>query len=125
MKVYYAHPVSLYDTKVEKRDIELLQKLGFEVVNPNAPEHTAAYGQRKRDGITKDNGFEYFVELAATCDLCAFRAFPSGDIGSGVGKEVASFIFADKPVIELPTGVMRRTMPIELTKEVLRDSGAR
>ncbi len=34
MKIYYAHPMSLYGTLQEKRDIETLKALGFEVVNP-------------------------------------------------------------------------------------------
>lgn len=37
-KVYYAHSLHLYNTPQEKRDIELLEKLGFEVLNPNQPE---------------------------------------------------------------------------------------
>ena len=35
MKVYYAHPINYYNTAVEKKDIETLEKLGFEVFNPN------------------------------------------------------------------------------------------
>lgn len=39
MKIYYAHCQAIYGTVQEKRDIELLQRLGFEVVNPSDSIH--------------------------------------------------------------------------------------
>jgi hypothetical protein len=116
MKAYYAHPVSIYHTIQEVRDIKLLNALGFEVEDPNTTEHAAAY---------EKYGMGHFVEVAKACDLCAFRAFPSGEIGSGIAAEIAVFTAAGKPVIELPSGVLRRTLSVEETKEMLRDSGAR
>ena len=35
MTVYYAHPMAIYGTPQEDRDIETLENLGFTVVNPN------------------------------------------------------------------------------------------
>jgi len=37
-KIYYAHPLNIYNTAQEKRNIATLESLGFEVVNPNCAE---------------------------------------------------------------------------------------
>lgn len=116
MRVYYAHPVSIYGTLCESRDIKTLQDLGFEVENPNTPEHTAAY---------EKVGMLHFFEVARKCDLCAFRSFASGEIGAGIADEIAVFTSAGKPVIELPSGILRRTLGLGETRELLRDLGAR
>ncbi len=123
-KVYYAHPVSLYGTKQEQRDLESLAAMGFEILNPNTEEHTINY-EKVTVGADGVRDFNYFINLARTCDVCAFRAFPDGSISSGVAKEIEVFVLDKKPYFELPTGIIRRTLSIEHTKEVLRDSGAR
>jgi hypothetical protein len=65
MRIYYAHCIAIYDTPQEQRDIETLQQLGFEVVNPNCPESANGY---------KVLGMEYFRQFADTCDAIAFRS---------------------------------------------------
>jgi hypothetical protein len=107
-RVYYAHPMSLYGTPQESRDVELLQSLGFEVVNPNAP----AFSR-----LTFNN----YLTLAATCDLIAFRALPDGSITCGVAKEIKM----GPPVIELPSGVSRRALTLQQTLETLAELGER
>lgn len=43
MKVYYARPISIYNTKQDERDIQLLEAIGFEVNNPNKAELVERY----------------------------------------------------------------------------------
>jgi hypothetical protein len=103
-----------HNTPVEQRDLALLKALGFEVVNPNTPEHDAVY---------KASGMAHFDKLIEGCDALAFRAFPDGGIPAGVVHEIAAAI--DKPVFELPGGILRRALSVAVTRETLRDSGAR
>ena len=36
-KAYYAHCLSIFNTPQERRDVAVLETLGFEVYNPPAP----------------------------------------------------------------------------------------
>jgi hypothetical protein len=112
MRCYYAHPMTIYNTPQEERDILLLGQLGFVVVNPNAPEHSEAYGKE---------GMKYFMQLASECDVIAFRALPDGSITAGVANEIK----AGPPVFELPSCIARRTLNIAETLEALHESGQR
>lgn len=119
MKCYYAHCKAIYGTPQEERDIELLESLGFEVVNPNDPIH------QERCRNCPGGEMQYFVDLAAGCAVMAFRALPTMEIPAGVFKEVMSCIGHNGPVIELPTRPMSRGIDVELTREYLRDCGQR
>lgn len=111
--VYYAHAMSLYGTIQEKRDLETLQALGFEVLNPNSPEHQA------------HTDMPYYLSLVAQCGALAFRAMPDGSITAGVSQEIGQALSLLCPVFELPSGIIRRTLTIPETKEVLRELGQR
>jgi hypothetical protein len=120
LKCYYAHPMSLYGTKQEERDIALLESLGFEVENPNTHAHQEGmwrYGGRPGD----PRSMEYFRGIAMHCDVVAFRAMPDGSITAGVADEIR----VAKLVFELPSGIKRRTLTIEQTSETLRECGQR
>lgn len=116
LKVYYAHPIGLYDKNQESYDIGLLNELGFAVENPN---------QKKHQKGCQKCGMEYFADLVQKCDALAFRAFPDGSIGAGIMKEIQVAKKTYKPVIELPCGLTRRGLTVEQTREVLWQSGAR
>jgi hypothetical protein len=111
-RCYYAHALNLYGTPQEARDIELLGRLGFVVVNPNSPEYADKYGRE---------GMKFFVQLASECDVIAFRAMPDGSITAGVGLEIK----AGPPVFELPSGINRRILTIQQTLETLHELGQR
>lgn len=116
-RCYYAHAMSLYNTPQEARDIKLLEAMGYEVLNPNTPEHN--------DGCNKrTNPMDYFIELVAlSCDVLAFRAMPDGSITQGVAIEIRAA--APKPVFELPSGVKRRTLTLDQTRDYLAELGQR
>lgn len=117
-KVYYAHPISIYNTPQEQRDVERLQKLGFEVVNPNSPECDAGY---------RNGGMEYFRKIVADCDAIAVRGFLDGSIPAGVAKEVVMAAEAGKPMFELPSTIdfTRRTLNVDMTRAALLECGCR
>lgn len=122
LKVYYAHFMGIYGTPQEKRDIGLLNNLGFLVINPNHPLHQRACLDEKERG---GSGMEYFIALMKSCQCVAFRGLYSGEIPAGVYTEVKAAIDAGMPVFELPSGILRRGLDIEQTREVLHEIGER
>jgi hypothetical protein len=116
MKIYYARPISLYNTAQDKRDIELMESLGFEVINPNKEALQERY---------KAEGMSVFLEAVKDCDSLAFRAFPDGMLGAGVMKEIQQAEELNKPVIELPTSTSKRILSVEDTRSYLSYSGHR
>jgi hypothetical protein len=132
-RCYYAHVMALYDTPQEKRDLELIRRLGFEPVNPN---NQTTYDRCKqlraqgRGGDIMEDIFKPIIQ--GDCDVLAFRALPGGDISSGVVKEINYARDAGLPVIELPWGLCYfdaiespRAMGIEETRAYLKEVGQR
>lgn len=122
MRVYYAHCQAIYDTPQELRDIQILQLLGLEVCNPNLSVHVKTAKEMKARG---ENAMDYFLGLVNGCDVVAFRALPDGRIPSGVAKEVQYGQSKGKIIIELPSGLMRRTIGVDETREYLAEVGQR
>lgn len=116
MKIYYAHSVSLYGKPQEERDVAMLQAMGFEVVNPNSPEHAAGY---------KQSGMDYFTGVLEQCDAIAFRAHADGSIPAGVIFEISVMRHQLRPVIELPSAIGRRALTVDQTRDYLREVGLR
>lgn len=129
-KVYYAHVMGIYNTPQELRDINTLQSLGFEVVNPNQPGIQKAVNDAKEkykdlsDGANK--AFEeVFNALIDDCQIIAFRSLPDGKITSGVFKEIVYARSKGKLIIELPNSLGTRSMSYAATVEYLHDIGQR
>ena len=116
MKTYYAHPISLYGSMQEQRDIEALTALGFTVLNPNGAAHDKNYAT---------HGMKYFEDLVSGCQALAFRAFSDGSIPAGIVKEINAAKEHGIPVIELPSALARRSLSVAATREVLRECGCR
>jgi hypothetical protein len=116
MKVYYARPISLYDTKQDERDLVLLTKLFSEIVNPNTPEFQRRY---------EIEGMDVFVNAVKDCDVLAFRCFPGGKIPAGVMKEIIAANETDKIVIELPSITGERLLSVNDSREYLKLLGTR
>lgn len=121
IKIYYAHSLALYGTAQERRDVELLELLGFEVENPNQLEHAQGYMKIKKEG---GNPMDYFVRLVTTCDALAFRGLPTGHIPAGVYKEIRTAENNAMPVFELPC-FFNRAVGVEETRQFLREIGER
>jgi hypothetical protein len=115
--------MAIYNTPAEARDIETLEKMGFEVINPNSETIDELFNVYR--DTHPDNYMEFFTDLAAAYDITAFRALPCGRIPSGVALEVAAALKAGKIVIELPCGMISRSMNHGETVEYLENIGQR
>lgn len=123
MRVYYAHNMALYGTPQERRDIALLEALGFTVCNPSDPAIIETVRSRKELEQDYWDIFEYLIER---CAALAYRALPSGMIPAGISKEIDIAIVRGLPVIELPWGHLPdRTLSVEATRAYLREVGQR
>lgn len=127
--LYYAHCIALYDTKQEKRDMELLSTLGFAVYNPNdktekAPVHK--FKKLRAQDVDYDTAFDQcWGAVVKACTMLAFRALPDGSIPAGVAREIKAARDNNIPVIELPNAILKRSLTGEETREYLRDVGHR
>jgi len=111
MRIYYAHPRGTYNTVLEAQDIATLEALGFEVLNPNEPQHQANC-QEYADVMV------YFEELVGMSDALAFRAFEvDNKIGAGCVREIAFAKMLGRPIIEMPNIKPYRNLTIEQTRE--------
>lgn len=127
MKAYYAHFMGIYDTPQETRDIVTLEKMGFDVLNPNTKEFQAAFHGAKMDGFDYMAAFNhtFFKQGVDVCEVFAFRGLPDGRIPGGVAMELRRAQVLNKLIIELPCGTNSRSMGKEETREYLRDIGQR
>lgn len=116
MKCYYARPIHLYNSEQDKRDIQAIENMGFEVVNPNKEHLQERY---------KTEGMNVFLEAVSDCDALAFRAFPDLSIPAGVKKEIDKANELRKIVFELPTITSKRVLSVEDTREYLKLLGYR
>jgi hypothetical protein len=92
MRVFYSHPMKLYGTAAERRELALIQErfAGWEIVDPSALQSGAEPG---RDT-------EFYLGLVDSCDCLVFsRLF--GYITEGVRPEVEHALSKGKPVYEL------------------------
>ena len=95
MLVYYAHCQAIYGTPQEDRDIALLEKLGFEVVNP-----------AKFDS----DDMEFYCNLG---------------IPLGVAKELFVADEENLPIIELPNFSGKKVLDLASTRKYLQEIGQR
>lgn len=96
--------------------MELLSKLGFEVVNPNKEELQKRY---------EKEGMDVFLNAINDCDALAFRSFADCMISQGVWKEISRAQEQGKPVIELPSLLSKRELNVGDTREYLKLLGNR
>jgi len=92
MRVFYSHPMKLYGTAAERRELALIQGrfAGWEIVDPSALQSSAEPGRET----------EFYLGLVDSCDCLVFsRHF--GYITEGVRPEVEHALSKGKPVYEL------------------------
>ena len=97
-RIYFAHPVTVFDTKLEKqmRNRILASFLGAEIEDPNQPHHQQGYAEWKKKlegNPSKEGGMSYYYDVVLpTCDLCVSMPFRDGKLGAGVAGEAEFFI---------------------------------
>ena len=120
-KIYYAHTMTTYYSQEEANAVELLESMGYEVVNPSDKKIVEGVELFKRANPSK-NYMEYFFDVVKTCDLLAFSAADDDKLTSGVVKEVLYALSTRMPVIEIHTIDSlnpERFMSLEKTREYL------
>ncbi|MDE2100480.1 MAG: hypothetical protein KGL39_24765 [Patescibacteria group bacterium] len=115
-KLYFAHPVADYNTPRERDFLEFLKTAfkGYEIVNPNTPEHENAY---------REKGMEHFYEIIKDCQVLVAWAFEDGKLGAGVAGEIECAFNNGIPVyVEIPSlePVSRLPEDLVLTVEETR-----
>lgn len=92
-KLYFAHPVNVYDEPIEQQMISLVQAWfpDYEIENPNQPCHQKGYTEWKEK---YGNGMRYFYEIVLpSCKAgCVAMPFLDGLLGAGVAGEVIWYL---------------------------------
>lgn len=107
MRVYFAHPMSDYDSPFEHDCLLAVQThfLGIgrrivEVVNPNSPEVKLAWDRRVAQ-VGYEHAFPFWPDLASDCDVCVGLRMPHGRWSAGVAAEMRAALAAARPVFEV------------------------
>lgn len=124
-KIYYAHTMTTYYSQEETDAVELLESMGYEVVNPSDKKIVEGFELFKKNNPS-GNSMDYFLDVVKTCDLLAFSAVDGDKLTSGVVKEVLYALDIKMPVIEIHTIDSlnpKRFMSLEKTREYLKRNG--
>ena len=123
MKIYFAHPVSDYNTSKEENDIEIIKSnfTNFEVLNPNSPENELAY---------KQLGMSHFESLVKTCAAIVCVPFSDGEWGMGVWKEADAMAKKGGKIYQLFNGQLnevdyREVRPLSISETRRRISSSK
>jgi hypothetical protein len=112
--------MAIYGSEQEEKDIQTLEALGFDVLNPSEEEHCEMANNIRKD-TDSAQVMEYFYKLVRSCDAFSFRALSDGSIPAGVGGELKVARLENMPVIELPQED-RTVLSINETRRIIRAS---
>lgn len=131
MRLYFAHPVNVYNQPLEQEIVKLIKQRihGVEVENPNQPHHQEGYKKwsaRQKESDTKHKGMSYFYdEVLPACDGCIAMTFLDGRMGLGVAGEAKWFLERNKPVwLLVPFDKSHGCTPTGFTVRPLTDEEA-
>jgi len=102
MKVYYSHTVESYNTEQEDQDVDLMGRLGLNVLNPNSPDIQERIRIMRECGQTEQEIRAFLDQQIDKCEGVAFRGLSDGSIPDEVWVEVEKAQNDRKPVFELP-----------------------
>src|SRR3989338_6145414 len=113
-KLYFAHPVNVYDTLLDESLVSFLKwtfgqgLMGeecWEIENPNQTHHQVGYADWKKrleNDPTKQGGMSYYYDVVLPqCHGCVALAFLDDMVGAGVAGELKFFIDRNLPVFGL------------------------
>ena len=101
MRIYFAHPITMYNTPEEYRCLvtiknyfpELKNVTNYpDLVNPNQKTFELAY---------KRLGMDLFLGLVDTCDIIVYSPFNDNTVGAGVVSEVSRAVDKNKKVYKI------------------------
>lgn len=86
-RVYYAHPMSWYDTPEEYEDVKAIAvMLDAKVINPNTPAFETRVSKARTSGYPV---MQIFADtIRNDIDALCFRRFKDGKLGAGVAREI-------------------------------------
>ena len=86
-KIYFGHPVNVYDTKLESNLLKMIESYfpEYEIENPNQPHHAKGYQEWKEQ--TGKGMDYYFKKVLPSCIAGVFLPFRDGAWGIGVFGE--------------------------------------
>lgn len=101
MKLYFAHPVNVYNTTLEDAMLKLIAQrfFGVKIVNPNTPEYQKMYNEMKTasGGTHADHkGMDIFYKMLEGLDGCVSMPFLDCRMGLGVAGETQKTVKAGK-----------------------------
>jgi len=100
-KIYFGHPIDIYNTPLEEFLIQSIEELftGFVVENPGDLHHEEGYQKWKRE---TGNGMDYFFkQVLPRMSAGVFLPFEDGLWGAGVYKEAEFLHDQGKPIWEI------------------------
>jgi hypothetical protein len=100
-KIYFGHPINLYNTLLERELIEAIRTHfpEWDIENPNQSHHFQGYNRRKNEG---GRGMDYFFEeVLPQMDGGIFLAFEDGKFGAGVFGEAGWLRDHQHPIFEI------------------------
>lgn len=101
MKIYYAHPMSWYDTDREAADVKVIRDGGDEPVNPNSSDFTAAVSEAKALDKSSNLVMAIFFDSIADVEGLAYRTFDDGYLGAGVASEILQAYIKGKMIFQI------------------------
>ena len=116
--IYYAHPITIYNTPQEERDIDTITK-----IFPSQTIYNPSKDTKSNEGY-KQNGMEYFLKIVDKCNILIFRGIPNNYIPAGVMSEINRAKQNNVLILELPS-YFNRELSVEDTRVYLKESGSR
>ena len=122
---YYARCQAIYGTPQEARDIELIESLGYRVLE--FPSQDAIDAMKLANHNNPDwNVMDHvFMPIVRGANILFFRSLPGLAIPAGVAREIKYATNIDTPVLELPSFSMRPILDVDDTRLYLKEIGQR
>ncbi len=115
-KIYFGHPIDIYNTEKEKDLIEDIKK-GFPeyvVENPNQPHHAEGYKiWKEKTGYGMDY---FFKEVLPKMEAGIFLPFEDGKWGAGVYGEAEFLYERGKPIYEIDLEGRIKEMDLDMSR---------
>ncbi len=129
-KLYFAHPVNLFGSELEKFLLHKIREqfAGWEIEDPSEPQHAAGY-KKWKEGLSGNPMDYYTLELLPCCGAGIFLPFRDGAWGAGVYLEAECFVKRGKPIWKItPEGEIEelefanmQPLSVEATRARIRD----
>lgn len=120
-KLYFAHPVNTYDTKTEKKCLDLVARTfpQYIIENPNQPHHQIGYAEWKKrleNDPQKSGGMSYFFEkVLPDCEAGTVALpFLDGLIGAGVASEIVFSLIRSRGCFLIDIPNLKEIRPVNI-----------